>query len=60
MTARKLKTERKDIVVENHPYDKGYWARYDGRPKPKIKGAAEGWNACDSELREESHPGNRS
>jgi hypothetical protein len=35
----------------SHPYDRGYWARYDERPRPKDKEEAEGWDTCDDECR---------
>jgi len=35
---------------ENHPYDRGYWKRYDGEPRPIKKAEAEGWDDCDKEL----------
>lgn len=43
------------IVRENHPYDNGYWDRYDGKPPPSEQPgnrlAREGWFDCDRELR---------
>ena len=38
----------------DHPYDDGYWMRYDGKPRPKSKAEAEGWDALDAELAEEN------
>ena len=49
-----LRTERSGICIENDPYDRGYWARYNGFPRPDRKGARrDGWDACDEELRDE-------
>lgn len=48
-------TPSPDRVVENHPYDRGYWARYDGQPRPKRPGAKrDGWDQCDAEIRDEA------
>lgn len=39
---------------QNHPYDQGYWARYDGKPRPsELPGnllARQGWDDCDAEI----------
>jgi hypothetical protein len=51
------------IVRENHPFDHGYWARFDGMRRPGtfrfVAGATRpidpaeqaGWDVCDAELR---------
>lgn len=44
-----LKTDRMDIVIENHPFDRGYWKRFNGLPRPRGK-EREGWDACHEEL----------
>lgn len=41
------------IIRERHPFDDGYWSRYDGRPRPSGKRQREGWDDCNRELREE-------
>ncbi len=52
MTAR---TERNGIVVEDDPYDRGYWSRYDGAERPARKSISrQGWDDCDVELRMET------
>ena len=38
----------------DHPYDIGYWMRYDGRPMPKRGETRKGWEACDKELAAEA------
>ncbi|WP_157113140.1 hypothetical protein [Bradyrhizobium embrapense] len=45
------------IVRERHPFDDGYWARYDGkrRPNKSLTEKREGWEACDREIAEEAH-----
>lgn len=49
-----LRTERLGIVTEPHPYDRGYWARFNGQPRPKRSGPGrEGWDDCDAELTDE-------
>jgi hypothetical protein len=50
------------VTRERHPYDDGYWARYDGKRRPKRAGEPrDGWDECDGELRMErwleQHPG---
>jgi hypothetical protein len=52
----KAKTELRGIVVEDHPYDRGYWARYDGLPSPGDKAGRAGWRDCNRELAAERHP----
>lgn len=47
-----LKTDRLGIVIEDTPHDRGYWARFNGQPRPDGEEAA-GWDDCDEELREE-------
>lgn len=44
------------IVRANHPYDRGYWRRYDGKPRPNDKQGRAGWDDCNRELREEANP----
>jgi hypothetical protein len=39
------------IVRQDHPFDNGYWARYDGKPRPVDAAGAAGWDACDGEFR---------
>lgn len=42
-------------VEDAHPYDRGYWARYGGQPRPDApKLAQEGWDDCDAELKAEA------
>lgn len=34
-----------------HAFDRGYWARYDGRMEiPTDREEAAGWRACDAEM----------
>lgn len=54
----------------DHPFDRGYWQRYDGLPRPgkfsNLRGVTSitnpfehaGWDQCDSELRFEFTPPN--
>lgn len=45
------RTVRKGIEVGPSPYERGYWARYDGDPRPRRAGEKrDGWDACDDEL----------
>lgn len=49
------RTVKLGIQVEEHPFDKGYWARFDGEPRPVKKSERRaGWDACDTELRADS------
>lgn len=43
-------------LISKHPYDQGYWSRYNGLPMPKNgdKQAVEGWKQCDKELASKS------
>lgn len=50
-----MKTDDLGITIEDHPYDVGYWARFNGQPKPtgtskKAREQRKGWNTCDREL----------
>lgn len=59
------------IERQDHPFDRGYWARRDGRPRPPVMRFARGvtqpvdpdehrgWDTCDDELRID-HPGHHS
>lgn len=48
------RTERLGIQIDDTPYCRGYWARFDGDPRPSTEdGAKTGWDDCDEELREE-------
>lgn len=38
------------IVRENHPYDRGYWRRYDGLGRPRNPLSREGWDDCNREM----------
>lgn len=52
------RTEAHGIIVEDHPYDQGYWARYNGEKRPARKGARrDGWDQCD--LDEQMQPQER-
>lgn len=48
--------ELKDLIIrEKHPFDDGYWARYDGKPRPETNAVSqEGWDTCDAELKFEA------
>ena len=53
-----MNTTPKFPVLPLHPYDRGYWERYDGKPRPKYGMAArQGWDDCDAELRAEKKYG---
>lgn len=39
------------INRERHPFDDGYWARYDGKPRPRGEEQRSGWDTCDRELK---------
>lgn len=41
------------ITRERHPFDDGYWARYDGKPRPSGRLQRDGWDTCNRELRNE-------
>lgn len=39
----------------SHPYDRGYWRRYDGGSRPTKKGPLrDGWDVCNRELLDEA------
>lgn len=46
-----LKTDRLGITIEKHPYDRGYWARFNGQPRPSAWRERQGWDQCDREIR---------
>lgn len=46
-----LRTEQFGIVVEPHPFDQGYWARFNGEARPARGERRKGWDECDTELR---------
>lgn len=49
--ARARKSDRLGIVRERHPYDDGYWRRFDGMPRPHgPPETLQGWKDCDEEL----------
>lgn len=53
MTSERL--EPSAIIRADHPFDAGYWARYDAKPKGHLRGERlRGWKACDAELRAEA------
>lgn len=37
-----------------HPYDRGYWAAVDGKPRPADPAEQEGWDDCRRELSAEA------
>jgi hypothetical protein len=41
------------IIREDHPYDRGYWARYDNKARPSGTEQRQGWDDCNRELRAE-------
>lgn len=45
-------TEDGWIKRKKHPFDDGYWARYDGKPRPtdSLQSMA-GWDSCDAEFK---------
>lgn len=50
-------TTRNGITIEDHPYDRGYWVRYDGEALHKNPESGRdrnqwrlGWNSCNQEL----------
>lgn len=49
------RTESLGIIVEDHPFDQGYWARFNGQPRDTVKwrGGKAGWDACDREVKNE-------
>lgn len=57
--AKSRKSDRKGIERNDaDPYDRGYWARYDGLPRPSEgdptpPAEVEGWDDCDAELKAE-------
>lgn len=53
MTNQKTRPSDK-MVREDHPYDAGYWARYDGAPPPTDADGRRGWSDCNNELRAEA------
>lgn len=51
---RPLRTTLKGITIENHPFDRGYWDRFNGAARPTRKSETrEGWDTCDAELADE-------
>ena len=44
---------RKWIEREDHPFDRGYWARCDRKPRRSLSDDEEirGWDACNQELK---------
>lgn len=42
------------IVRERHPFDDGYWARYDGKKRPTGQQQRYGWDECNREFACES------
>lgn len=46
-------TDRLGILVDDHPYDHGYWAAYNGEPRPADALARQGFDDCIAELMEE-------
>lgn len=52
---RRRKSDRLGIVRdEGDPYDRGYWARFDGLPRPADPAEAKGWDECANELKLEA------
>jgi hypothetical protein len=46
-----MKTRPSDkFEKSDHPFDTGYWMRYDGLPKPRQREMRDGWQTCDQEL----------
>lgn len=43
-----------NVVVDDHPYDIGYWGRRAGLPKPSRGEKREGWEVADKEMAEET------
>lgn len=37
-------SDRLGIVIEEHPFDRGYWARFNGKQCPSDHKEAEGWH----------------
>lgn len=56
-----LHTKERGIVIEDHPFDRGYWARYDDQPREQVleRGGKAGWDACNGELRGEAKAAKR-
>ncbi|WP_240233584.1 hypothetical protein [Devosia lacusdianchii] len=50
-----LRTDALGIVVEDHPYDRGYWARFNGVTRDNVtwEGGQAGWDDCDDDVRRE-------
>lgn len=44
------KSDAVGIIREDHPFDRGYWARFDGLPRPSAPDEAKGWDACDQDI----------
>jgi len=45
-------------IVEDNPYDIGYWSRVAGLPRPTTGSQSQrGWDTADRELREEQAHG---
>lgn len=38
----------------SHPYDRGYWARYDGQAPPSDAHERRGYDDCQAELLDEA------
>lgn len=47
-------TNRIGVVIEAHPYDEGYWRRYNGGARPRRGERRQGWDACDREMKREA------
>lgn len=45
-----LRSEKLGIEIEQHPFDRGYWARFNGQPRPTRGEPRKGWETCDEEL----------
>lgn len=54
MTLAQLRKLLPGVVVENHPYDIGYWLRWAGQDRPaQGEQRQEGWDDADTEIRAE-------
>lgn len=42
------------IERQDHPYDRGYWRRYDEKSRPSDVQGRLGWSNCNRELRDEA------
>lgn len=51
---REKPTRRTKEDSTDDPYGEGYWARFDGKPRPTEGKRREGWDDCDRELAEET------